>query len=119
MTSELDSTTQFEGKSNLSPHELEKVSKTSKSTFLNQRLSSNDKSLMKIKTVSCPSPHALQQTDAHFKFKGKQKRTNKFVSVQVNPTANSIQDQRSQHKEITKPNLQLQLNRNQAGIIET
>ena len=93
VTSELDSTTQFEGKSNLSPHELEEVSKPSKSISLNQRLSSNDKSLMKIKTVSFPSQHALPQTDAHFKFKGKQKRTNKFASVQVNPTTNSIQNQ--------------------------
>ena len=48
---------------------------------------------MKIKTVSFPSQHALPQTDAHFKFKGKQKRTNKFASVQVNPTTNSIQKQ--------------------------
>ena len=41
-----------------------------------------------------------------------------FVGVQINPTASSIQDQRSQDKE-TKPNLQLQLNQNLAGIIET
>ena len=52
-------------------------------------------------------------------LKSRQKRTNKFVSVQVNPTANSIQGQRSQDKEMTKPNLQLQLNQNLAGIIET
>ena len=91
--SELDSTTQFGGKSNLSPHELEEVSKPSKSISLNQRLSSNERSLMKIKTISFPSQHALPQTDAHFKFKGKQNRTNKFTSFQVNPTTNSIQKQ--------------------------
>ena len=119
MTSELDNTAQVEGKSNLSPHGLEKVNKPFKNSSLNQRLSSSDKSLLKTKTVAFPSQHELPQTDAHFKFKGKQKRTNKFASVQVNPTANSIQDQRSEDKEITKPNLQLQLNRNQAGIIET
>ena len=69
--------------------------------------------------MAFPSQHGLTQRDAHVKFKGKQKRANKFVGVQVNPTASSIQDQRSQNKEMTKPNLQLQLNQNLAGIIET
>ena len=41
VTSELDSTTQFEGKSNLSPHELGKVSKQSISSSLNQRFQLN------------------------------------------------------------------------------
>ena len=48
---------------------------------------------LKAKTMAFPSQHELTQTDAHFKFKGKQKRTNKFASVQVNPTTNSIQNQ--------------------------
>ena len=51
VNSEFDSTTQFEGKSNLSLHEPEEVSKPSKSIYLNQRLSSNVKSLKKVKTV--------------------------------------------------------------------
>ena len=118
VTSKFGSTAQVERKSNSSPHGLEKVNDPSKISP-NQGLSSSDKSLLKAKTMAFPAQHKLTQTDAHFKFKGRQKRTNKFVSVQVNPTANSIQDQRSQDKEITKPNLQLQLNRNQAGIIET
>ena len=63
--------------------------------------------------------HEITQMDAHFKFIGKQKRANKFLGVQVNPTASSIQDQCSQDKEMSKPNLQLQLNRNLAGIIQT
>ena len=73
VTSELDSTAQIEGKSNSSPHGLEKVNKPSKNISLNQRLSSSDKSLLKTKTVAFPSQHELPQTDAHFKFKGKQK----------------------------------------------
>ena len=93
VTSELDSTTQVEGKSNLSPHGLEKVNKPSKNISLNQRLSSSDKSLLKAKTMAFPYQHELTQTDAHFKFIGRQKRTNKFASIQVNPTANSIKDQ--------------------------
>ena len=59
----------------------------------NQGLSSSDKSLLKAKTMASPFQHELTQTDAHFKFIGRQKRTNKFASVQVDPTANSIKDQ--------------------------
>ena len=76
-----------------------KVNKPSKNSSLNQRLSSIDKSPLKARTVAFPSQHELPQTDAHFKFKGKQKRTNKFASVQVNPTANSIQNQWLEDKE--------------------
>ena len=117
MTSKFDSTVQVVKRS-LSPHGLGKVNEPSKISP-SQGLSSSDKSLLKAKTMAFPAQHKLTQTDAHFKFIGRQKRTNKFVSVQVNPTANSIQDQRSQDKEMTKPNLQLQLNQNLAGIIET
>ena len=118
MTSELDNTARVEGKSSLSPHGLEKVNEPSKISP-NQGLSSSDKRLLEAKTMAFPFQHGLTQTEAHFKFKDKQKRTNKFVSIQVSLTAKSIQDQRSQNKDLTKPNLQLQLNRNQAGIIET
>ena len=117
VNSKFGSTVQVERRS-VSPHELEKVDEPSK-TSPNQGLSSSDKSLLKAKTMAFPFQHGLTQTDAHFKFKDKQKRTNKFVSIQVSLTAKSIQDQRSQNKDLTKPNLQLQLNRNQAGIIET
>merc|ERR1712020_205756 len=37
--------------------------------------SSSDKSLLKAKTMAFPCQHELTQTDAHFKFIGRQKRT--------------------------------------------
>ena len=117
VTTKFGSTVQVETRS-VSPHGLEKVNEPSKISP-SQGLSSSDKSLLKPKTMAFPSQHGLIQMDAHVKFKGKQERANKFVSVQVNPTASSIQDQHSQDKEMTKPNLQLQLNQNLAGIIET
>ena len=83
---------QVERESILYPHELEKINKPSEISP-NQGLSSSDKSLLKAKTMASPFQHELTQTDAHFKFIGRQKRTNKFASVQVDPTANSIKDQ--------------------------
>ena len=118
VTSKFESTVQVERESILFPHGLEKVNELSEISQ-NQELSSSDKSLEKAKTTAFLFQHEITQTDAHFKFIGKQKRANKFVGVQVNPTPRSIQDQGSQDKEMTKPNLQLQLNQNLAGIIQT
>ena len=97
VTSKFGSTVQVERRS-VSPHGLGKVNEPSKISP-SQGLSSSDKSLLKAKTMAFPSQHELTQTDAHFKFKDKQKRTNKCVSVQVNPTANSIQNQWFKDKE--------------------
>ena len=91
VTSKFGSTVQVERRS-VSPHGLEKVNEPSKISP-SQGLSSSDKSLLKAKTMAFPAQHKLTQTDAHFKFIGRQKRTNKFASVQVNPTATSIKDQ--------------------------
>ena len=116
MTSKFVSTVQIERR-NVAPHGLGKVNHSKISP--SQRLSSSDKSILKAKTMAFLFQHEITQTDAHFKFIGKQKRANKFLGVQVNPTPSSIQDQCSQDKEMSKPNLQLQLNQNLAGIIKT
>ena len=92
VTSKFGSTVQVERESSLSPHGLEKVNELSEISQ-NQELSSSDKSLEKAKTTAFLFQHEITQTDAHFKFIGKQKRANKFVGVQVNPTPRSIQDQ--------------------------
>ena len=73
-------------------NELEKINEPAEISP-NQGLSSSDKSLLKAKTMASPFKHKLTQTVAHFKFIGRQKRTNKFASVQVDPTANSIKSQ--------------------------
>ena len=91
VTSKFGSTVQVERRS-ISHQELEKVNEQSEISPT-QGLSSNDKSLLKAKTMAFPCQHELTQTDAHFKFIGRQKKTNKCASVQVNPTANSIKDQ--------------------------
>ena len=118
VTSKFGGTVQVERESSLSHHGIEKVNELSE-IYQNQGLSSSDKSLEKAKTMTFLFQHEITQTDAHLKFIGKQKRANKFLGVQVNPTPSSIQDQCSQDKEMSKPNLQLQLNQNLAGIIQT